>query len=101
MLSTCPSVSASSTRPEPSQTTATTPSQSRSAASSASWSMPGIAVLLEQALLRGHQRARPVDGDRAAFEDDRAREDRLVEMLEHPPAEAASRPTAGTSRPSR
>ena len=42
---------------------------------------PGIAVLVEQALLRGQQRAFAVDIQCAAFEEQRAGEPRYSKML--------------------
>ena len=69
MLSTWPSVSASSTRPRPSQTIRSTPSVSRSRASICSLRQRRVAARVQQALLGRDQRALAVDGDRAALED--------------------------------
>ena len=70
-LSTCPSVSRSSTSPFSSQTIRSTPEPVAQAPLDVGARHRRVAVRVQQALLGRDERARAVDGDRAAFEHER------------------------------
>ena len=84
-----------------SQTTRSTPSQRRSSASMPARSRDGVAVRVEQALLGGDDRARPVDGDGPALQHERGRRRAARGRGARTCARRTGRPRrrGGTSRP--